>query len=123
MRYEVSFSKFPVVSTFRDVRAMDLELDGDLMAALRDLVHSGKGETLAGGIQAVRRTDRDGLQSEKFYIMSARRDGRIYSFLFKLRGNESKLVGVYPDNLGREELETLLYEVLTEKVEQVSIVL
>ena len=122
MEWEVAFSKVPVVSTFRDASPLELELDGDLMASIKELVQKGKGITSVAGIEFVR-TGEKVLPGEKFYILSVKKGRDIKSLLFSLDRNESRLVGVYPDNLSRDDVLSVLYDVLSRRAKKVSVVI
>lgn len=124
MHWEVSFDQFPVVSTFNDASDFDVKLDPDLIVSVKDIVEKGKGKTFAGKISWVRRTFGDRQKGEDFYILTVRRSKRIYSLLFKIEEREnSTLIGTYPENMGKEELISVLYEVLSEKVDEVNLLL
>jgi|GEM_PF-2931917 len=124
MHWEVSFDQFTVVSTFNDASDFDVKLDPDLIVSVKDIVEKGKGKTFAGKISWVRRTFGDRQKGEDFYILTVRRSKRIYSLLFKIEEREnSTLIGTYPENMGKEELISVLYEVLSEKVDEVNLLL
>ncbi|MBR9680893.1 MAG: hypothetical protein GOU98_03660 [Candidatus Altiarchaeota archaeon] len=124
MRWEVSFDQFPVVSTFNDVRDFDVELEPELIMSVKNIVDKGKGKTFAGKIDWVRRSFGDRESGENFYILTVKRNKKVYSLLFKIEeGEHSKLLGTYPENMGKDELVDVLYEVLSEKVDEVSLLM
>ncbi|MBR9689633.1 MAG: hypothetical protein GOV01_01910 [Candidatus Altiarchaeota archaeon] len=124
MRWEVSFDQFPVISTFNDATGYNVNLDSDLILSVKNIVDKGRGKTFAGKISWVRKSFGDRQSGEDFYILTAKRGRRIYSLLFKIEaGEKSSLMGTYPENMTREELVDILYEVLSERVDEVSLLL
>ena len=123
MRLEVSFANFPIVSTFNDAQDYDLEVDNSFLDAVKDIVHEGNGRAVASGISWVKPFE-NGHANGGYYILTAKKKNKTYSMLFQLGENEkSRLVGVYPEEATREELLNVLYEVLSERVEEINLVI
>lgn len=123
MRWEVSFSQLPS-ATFNDASNYGVEVDGDLMDSLRSIIDRGDGKAVTGGISWVRQEFGDRQSGENFYILTVKRNGRVYNLLFRLSEKEkSRLVGNYPENLARHELVDLLYEVLSQRVDEVNLLI
>ena len=124
MRWEVSFDQFPIVSTFNDASSFNLKLDTNLISSVKSIINEGHGRTMASGISWVRRSFEDKQPGDKFYILTVKREKRVYSLLFKItEGEKSNLVGTYPENLAKDELLEVLYEVLSGHIDDVNLLI
>lgn len=122
MQWEVSFLQLPS-AIFNDASNYGVEIDGDLFDSLRAIIDKGQGSTTAGGISGVKREFGNIQPGENFYILNVKMEGKKYDFLFKLSEKEkSKLVGNSP-NLPHQELVDVLYEVLSQRVDEVNLLI
>ena len=122
MQWEVSFLQLPP-AVFNDASNYGVEVDGDLFDSLRSIIDKGHGSTMTGGISLVKREFGESQPGEAFYILNVKREGKKYNFLFRLSEKEkSKLVGNSP-SLPRQELVDVLYEVLSQRVDEVNLLI
>ena len=124
MTWEVSFEKFPLVSTFENALGYEMELDSSLMDAIKQIIDSGRGKTFAQGIKGVGRPFESKTNGNEHFILDIKHDNHKHTFLFKTGEKEkNKLVGISPEKITRDELVNLMYDVLSNRVEEANIVI
>lgn len=116
MRVDVSFQNFPVMSTFNDAKDYDLEVDRTFINKIKQLVDKGRGKAVASGVKPIQREG-------DYYVLTTREADQVHSMLFELEPEEtSRLVGIHP-HADRKEAMQLLYKVLSERIDEVNLVI
>jgi len=123
MEWVVSFQSFPINQKFIDAKNYDIQIDSSLIEVVKKMVDEGYGKTFSNGIKNIKNENQE-YNGENYYILTVKDTQTTYGFLFRLDKEErSKLLGIYPKKLSREDLLNIMYRILTKRTEGVGLLI
>ena len=123
MKWEVAFERFPIVEHFYDAINYEMELDHTLLETVREIIKKGNGQAFSNGIKKVARPFEKAEENKEHFILTIKREDKTHNFLFLLQDSErSKLVGI-SEKLTRDEVVDVLYDVLSEKIDEIALLI
>ena len=124
MTWEVIFENFPINSTFEDAQGYEMELDFSLIDSIQQMIKAGKGKAFSQGIKSVGESFGNKKIENEHFILNVKIANKNHNFLFKLEEKEkSKLVGISPEKITRDELVDVMYEILSNRVDETNLVI